>query len=455
MLTTVPSADAVSSRPAKYKAACVPCGVSKVKCPGGGPPCERCATTSKIALCHYRLAARIGKPLGSKNKKTLGRLRAEEPENAQNGESNEEVFNWVSPQQTYATDTQQTSPIPSDDPQVDLSEDFVGQPEIDPTNMSHCVSSIDCDKSILDNDLSLVSNIDAELCALKDFRYSASDVAWPSEIETYRREVVSCSFNRRLTDLKQSRPPGNNGEMPFHSMESTIVDESRQEPPELAMDTPLPLPVPFPMPDSNRADSLENILARIRPADDDGCGSYIEAASPTLIPCQCLCKYTSVVCQLQRIEKQQRPVKADTFLSCTNSVISTSEAQFKCDQCTHDSRVLLQLVIIIQTILSWVADGRQRQLCTRIRLKGTLGQHRLTEQEAKFMTTALIFKTIGRIQNVIKVMADRVEQMGTRRQQKGQSQDNAEADIGSLQHWMRTLVQMSNEMVRSVDTETL
>lgn len=57
----------------KYKAACDKCNSSKVKCPGGGPPCQRCADSSYT--CKYSLTARIGKPLGSKNKKTLERLR--------------------------------------------------------------------------------------------------------------------------------------------------------------------------------------------------------------------------------------------------------------------------------------------------------------------------------------------------------------------------------------------
>lgn len=56
----------------RYKAACDRCHSSKVKCPGGGPPCERCADGS--FPCTYSLTARIGKPPGSRNKKTLERL---------------------------------------------------------------------------------------------------------------------------------------------------------------------------------------------------------------------------------------------------------------------------------------------------------------------------------------------------------------------------------------------
>ena len=59
----------------KYKAACDQCHNSKVKCPGGGPPCKRCTDTGH--KCYYSLAARIGKPPGSKNRKTLERLHRE------------------------------------------------------------------------------------------------------------------------------------------------------------------------------------------------------------------------------------------------------------------------------------------------------------------------------------------------------------------------------------------
>lgn len=74
------------SQPKKHKAACDQCNASKVKCPGGSRPCQRCADSSQP--CHYSLARRIGKPPGSKNRKTLERLRqAKEghPENSNSG----------------------------------------------------------------------------------------------------------------------------------------------------------------------------------------------------------------------------------------------------------------------------------------------------------------------------------------------------------------------------------
>lgn len=71
-----------ASQTQKHKAACDQCNASKVKCPGGGIPCQRCADTSQP--CHYSLARRIGKPPGSKNRKTLERMRQAKEGNQEN-----------------------------------------------------------------------------------------------------------------------------------------------------------------------------------------------------------------------------------------------------------------------------------------------------------------------------------------------------------------------------------
>lgn len=103
----------------KYKAACDRCHSSKVKCPGGGPPCERCADGSYA--CRYSLAARIGKPPGSRNKKTLDRLHhaGRAPKERDNGSVSVECASAVhehsvessSRSSSQASQTPMTQPI--------------------------------------------------------------------------------------------------------------------------------------------------------------------------------------------------------------------------------------------------------------------------------------------------------------------------------------------------------
>jgi hypothetical protein len=58
--------------PKKLRSACNACHEVKLKCLGG-QPCSRCR--NKQIECVYKHAARIGKPKGSRNKKTLERLK--------------------------------------------------------------------------------------------------------------------------------------------------------------------------------------------------------------------------------------------------------------------------------------------------------------------------------------------------------------------------------------------
>ena len=67
----------------KYRASCDRCHASKIKCSGGYPRCKRCAHSS--LSCLYSPARRIGKPLGSKNKKTLEKLRRQREERSMVG----------------------------------------------------------------------------------------------------------------------------------------------------------------------------------------------------------------------------------------------------------------------------------------------------------------------------------------------------------------------------------
>ncbi|MCJ1373863.1 hypothetical protein MMC20_005093 [Loxospora ochrophaea] len=73
-----------TAQPPRRRSACESCHQSKVKCSGGNP-CARCKTSH--SSCVYKLAAKIGKPKGSRNKSTLRRLQLEQ-EASNDGSSN-------------------------------------------------------------------------------------------------------------------------------------------------------------------------------------------------------------------------------------------------------------------------------------------------------------------------------------------------------------------------------
>ena len=120
-----------ASQPKKHKAACDQCNASKVKCPGGGVPCQRCADSSQP--CHYSLARRIGKPPGSKNRKTLERLRKEK-------EGNMESINGGGGGGNGAIRQNNSSRTDSDEALRGESEPREGEDSQDPLHVSNTTS---------------------------------------------------------------------------------------------------------------------------------------------------------------------------------------------------------------------------------------------------------------------------------------------------------------------------
>ena len=173
------SPDPDVSRPRKYKAACVPCGASKVKCPGGGPPCQRCANTSRTEPCHYRPAARIGKPPGSKNKKTLDKMRQEEAEISRGDDV------------SGTSETQFTSPTSSYAPLFDLSQEFSQQSQAELANLNPYITNNNWDKLPWDSELSLPNTSVVDFSHLADFGTGGSDTVWSVESGASNSKVGS------------------------------------------------------------------------------------------------------------------------------------------------------------------------------------------------------------------------------------------------------------------------
>ena len=155
--------------------------------------------------------------------------------------------------------------------------------------------------------------------------------------------------------------------------------------------------------------------------------------------CQCLRKYTDVSSQLQNIENRQRPVRTDTLLTCTNIVLNNTAQQFRCTQCLYDSRVLMQLVMIFQTIFTWTqGQGHApNDPCPDLRM--TMGRHQMTREEFSFVRMALIFRTLDRVSAVLKAMMSRIDHITTNRRVK-QSSGYEGMEFQNLQQFTSSLM---------------
>lgn len=80
-------------KPKKLRTACDVCHQAKMKC-SGGRPCDGCRDSGYD--CSYSVSNRIGRPKGTKNKRTLERLNRQNPDNEHEHHSSHQVTNPIS-----------------------------------------------------------------------------------------------------------------------------------------------------------------------------------------------------------------------------------------------------------------------------------------------------------------------------------------------------------------------
>ena len=173
---------------------------------------------------------------------------------------------------------------------------------------------------------------------------------------------------------------------------------------------------------------------------DETSGSKYTHFEQQSMLCRCLRKYADVLCQLQTIEKRQRPVQVDTLLTCANVVLNMTENQLECTQCLYDSCVAMQLVMIFQTFLTCFQSQCHHPGAPAPDLRVTLDQHGMTEEQCSLVKTALISKAMDRTSAQLKITISRIEHINSDRQGK-QSRGQKEAEYWNVQQLVSSLVQ--------------
>ena len=215
------------------------------------------------------------------------------------------------------------------------------------------------------------------------------------------------------------------------------------------------------------AAALENVAARLTAALDSRSSFLAEDAHSQPLPCSCLQKYAHVLCQLQTIEKRQFPVQADTLLTCIKLALGTTQDHPKCKHCSFDSRVLVQIIMIFQTIFTWAQSQFRGSADFLAEPAMSLGRHELTQDEMNFVKGALVARALKGIVSALKAIAARNEYAASRIQKRrsssssssdGEEYEDLHRLINSLTRRYHSLIQklviMTNGEVshwRSVD----
>ena len=169
-------------------------------------------------------------------------------------------------------------------------------------------------------------------------------------------------------------------------------------------------------------------------------------------PCRCMREQTDTLCQLQQIEERQTPVEVDTLLTCANLVLETTDTYIRCTYCQEDSRTLMQVFMIFQTLFSW-AQAQCHPLsvpCPEVSM--TLGKHTMSRDESQVVRLVLVSRTLDQTSKALKHLFSRVDRLSAKTQGR-QVLSSERANLENLRQYARALSETSAVLMKRLATQ--
>lgn len=410
-----------SSSSKRYRSACDRCHSSKVKCPGGGPPCERCGDGS--LTCTYSLSARIGKPPGSRNKKTLERLQ-------HTGNAHQEKDGG-------ATDFDRALAVQENNVDVSISSPSQASRTPMTQSMSPIFDGSYCSGSSRSSPPPLPESFDIDDC----FNGSSDPPGpWSSDmgildLDELGKDNVQFPWADTHEESWNVLSSSDNNTLPSRTPDFDLQSST-------SFNSAL---------DAAESHGLDCVAARLQKKLDSSAVTEQQGRNSTTSLCQCTRKYSEFVSQLQTIEERQRPVKLDTILTCANIVLATVESRAQCPQCLMDTRVFMQLNIILQTLITWIEIHCQSFNAKSSDISMVLGSHELTREEHSLVATSLMNRSLKRISAVLSKITVRATQISNGGQDR-HTQEHDGTDLQVFQQLTYSLLHRCRSLSKSLSS---
>ncbi|KAK4172023.1 hypothetical protein QBC36DRAFT_248437 [Triangularia setosa] len=370
--TSISSASRPDAHPAKrLRLACDACHSSKVRCSSENP-CARCRDCN--LECQYSYMGKLGKPKGSRNKKTLERLAATAPR-ADDRSANCHPVSAMSLQ--GVSDMDMYSSMHSSH---GFSDDAMQQ-LFSPASQSHSRSH---------------SSIYLENTGLTHPEAFALP-AQGTQIDEDFLGVGAMISSASMEDSDHAE------QHPCPSVTSSITA----------------------VPSCWRA-------ATSLPKDHHSTNNHPETKSKNNGTCQCLKQLTDHLCHLNDIERklQQDPIRLDTTLSETDATIDCGENALECHHCRLNSKVILLIMTLLQTVLNWVTVEYKQQplagtMVTTKRLPPvTVGSWKIPNPDAQLVVLLLTNRVLTGADAVVSTLRLRMDEISLKASKQGNSMRN-------------------------------
>ncbi|KAF3388835.1 C6 finger domain transcription factor gliZ [Penicillium rolfsii] len=381
---------------AERRAACDGCHAAKIRCTGG-TPCARCARDN--LKCHYSFKAKIGKPRGSKNKKTIERLRRLNEAAGREPQPQQATSTFSSTASSHARTPQPSTtaipPLPS-----------CGDDSIQDTGLASRASREPAYRQSS-------TDINLESPPLQDFIFPNGDLESMDSWLIDMAETCDLHFCGQQSSIEaghSSDSPSRAGPNPAGDCISTLLHEKPafQVPSNPCLSPPV----------SRKSSTSQDFTRQF----SDKMGSFekfpniMEQNLPCGPPPSCLCFSTlsNHLCTLQALSSTSdyHSQALDALLVQSQRLIPSIEKLFKCQSCTQEPHALFLVNMILSRLLKWtgvsICAWETRHISAEIRL----GRYLASAEIGITVTQMLLQKFLSDFKNIIVLFEGAVSQLG-------------------------------------------
>ncbi|KAL7915495.1 hypothetical protein GGI35DRAFT_436984 [Trichoderma velutinum] len=389
----------LSQQRRRLRSACDVCHASKVRCTGG-QPCKKCCNSN--LQCTYSYMAKLGKPKGSRNKRTLERLGlaiaggANSTVSARIQASANNAFQGDWPIMLNIHHDQQDKGMPataiSPSPEANAS-----LPTISSITAPSCTA---CTPVI--NDPS--PDLSMELSSILDFEM-------PLFFSAQSPTGKDSEFMPDFLDMFFTSNP--NTDILPNSQDSDLAVGRRSQIDSyevVANGSPSSLLQPN---NSNSLNSPQEAHKKPKQCPQLR-GEQRETASP-LSNCICLKMLTGMQCSLNGIERKHGNRRLDIILSMATMILDCSSRALACDPCLLDSQVLFLIMILLQTVFNWAivncnnAKSREAHKPPSI----NFGTWNVSEEEGAAVKLLLVNRIMAKSRSTVNILRQRIDNISS------------------------------------------
>ncbi|KUI70474.1 hypothetical protein VM1G_06145 [Cytospora mali] len=166
--------------------------------------------------------------------------------------------------------------------------------------------------------------------------------------------------------------------------------------------------------------------------------------------CPCLKTLTDHLCQLNILERRNAFTRLDITLSRTREVLLCSEDVLACHFCRLDTRLMVLLARLLQTVFTWAKVGYHHQgaMQDQSLLPVYLGEWKVAEEDGRLVKAILTGRLLSggnSLISALRVRLDEVVQVARRQNIKYQV-----LHVDELQHTLQRLTGLLRELSQYV-----